>query len=138
MDRPPPPRRPFSLCVLGIVLGVAVLAIVNAIYFLPEPGFVFNGWIALSGFIGAPLVYLALGLLVHLVGLSAKAANGNLIAQLFLPVMINVIIQITLRDVVGASSWLFFVLNIGLAAVMLAVTLALRSRLTPEHVILSS
>ena len=123
---------------LGIVTAVLVLIILNAVYTLPETGFLFNIWIVISSFIAVPLIYLALGLLVHLIGLTSKAANGNLLAQMFLPVMINVMIQLTVRNVVAAGSWLFAVMNIGLAVVIGIIVLSVRSKLTPENIILSN
>ncbi len=122
----------------GSILAVLVLIIVNAVYFFPDIGFVLNPWIALSSFLGVPLVYLALGLLVHLVGLTSRAANGNVIAQLFLPVMVNVMIQVAVHDVIDASSWLFLAMNLGLAAVIGTIVIGLRSRLTTERIILSN
>lgn len=122
----------------GSALAVLVLVIVNGVYFLPGIGFVLNPWIALSSFVGVPLVYLALGLLVHLVGLTSRAANGNVIAQLFLPVMVNVMIQLAVHDVIDASSWLFLAINLGLAAVIGTIVIGLRSRLTAENIILSN
>jgi ABC-type Na+ efflux pump permease subunit len=124
--------------VFGSILAVLVLVIVNAVYFLPDIGFVFNPWIALSSFVGVPLVYLALGLLVHLVGLTSRAATGNVIAQLFLPVMVNVVIQVAVHDVIDAGSWLFLAMNLGLAAVIGTIIIGLRSRLTTENIILSN
>ncbi|HPD06446.1 MAG TPA: ABC transporter permease subunit [Candidatus Bipolaricaulis sp.] len=122
----------------GSILAMLVLVVVNAVYFLPDIGFVLNPWIALSSFVGVPLVYLALGLLVHLVGLTSRAANGNVIAQLFLPVMVNVMIQVAVHDVVDAGSWLFLAMNLGLAAVIGAIVIGLRSRLTTERIIFSN
>jgi len=122
----------------GSILAMLVLVIVNAIYFLPDIGFVLNPWIALSSFVGVPLVYLALGLLVHLVGLTSRAANGNVIAQLFLPVMVNVMIQVAVHDVIDAGSWLFLAMNLGLAAVIGIIVIGLRSGLTTERIILSN
>jgi len=124
--------------IFGSALAVLVLVIVNAVYFLPDIGFVFNPWIALSSFVGVPLVYLALGLLVHLVGLTSRAANGNVIAQLFLPVMVNVMIQVAVHDIIDASSWLFLMANLGLATVIGTIIIGLRSRLTTENIILSN
>jgi len=124
--------------IFGITVAVLVLVVINIVYFLPDTGFVFNPWIALSSFVGVPLVYLMLGLLVHLVGLTSRAANGNAIAQVFLPVMVNVFIQISVQNIVDAGSWLFLVLNIGLAVVIGSIVIGLRKRLTAENIVLSN
>lgn len=123
--------------VLGILAAVLVLVFINAVYFLPEIGFIFSWWLAVTSLIAVPLMYLALGLLVHLVGFTSRAASGNVIAQVFLPVMITLMINLLVRDVLDASSWLFMVVNLGLAAVIGFIVLILRLRLTPEKIVLS-
>jgi len=123
--------------VLGTVMTVLALVIINVIYFMPTIGFLLNSWIVVSSFVAVPLIYLSLGLLVHLVGLTSKTAVGNVIAQIFLPVMVTLMINLMVRDVLDAASWLFTVMNLGLAGIIGIIVLAIRSRLTPEKIILS-
>lgn len=127
----------FSGLVLGTVMAVLALIIINVIYFIPNTGFLLNPWMVVSSFVAVPLVCLSLGLLVHLVGLTSRTAIGNVIAQIFLPVMITLMINLLVRDVLDASSWLFMVVNLGLAGIIGIIVFAIRSRLTPEKIILS-
>jgi ABC-2 type transport system permease protein len=123
--------------VLGEVLTFAALMTVNYIYFVPKTGFIFTLWIGLSSFLAVPLVYLCLSLLVHLVGLSGKPATGNIIAQIFLPVVLALMINLILRKVLDAASWPFTLANFGLAAVIAIIIIFLQPRLTRERIVLS-
>lgn len=124
--------------ILGEFLTLIALVVVNYIYFVPIVGFVFNSWIAVTGFIVIPLIYFCLGLLVYLVGLTGKPANANVIAQVFLPIFVNIVIQIPLRvNNVDISSGLFTLANIGLALVIVIIVIFLQSRLSKERVVLS-
>jgi len=123
--------------VLGVVLGVIVMVAINYIYFVPVAGFIFTPWIAITCFLAAPLIYLCLSLLTHLVGLFNKTANGNIIAQISLPVIIALMINLMLHHVVDAASWSFTLLNLGLALLIFIVTLVLLPRLGVERVVLS-
>src|SRR4030065_1479710 len=91
--------------ILGEVLTFIVLIAVNYVYFVPEIVFIFNYWLALSSFIVAPLIYLSLSLLFHLVALTGKTATGNVIIQIFLPVVINLMINLVVRDILVGTSW---------------------------------
>ena len=125
--------------VLGILLTVFNLLIINFIYFLPNDiGFIFSLNGAVSSLIAGPLMYLFFGVFVHLIGLITKSATGNVVAQVFLPVIANVIIQFVGRDVMKANSWQFMVMNLGLSALLGVIILVMRSRLTAERVILSA
>lgn len=123
--------------VLSILMTLAALFIINALYFLPDVGFLVTPWMVLTSFIAVPLIYLLLGLLVHLVGLTSKTANGNVIAQIFLPVFITLVINLLVRHILDASSWLFMAVNLSLAAIIGVIVLFARRRLTPEKIILS-
>ncbi len=124
--------------IVGEIFTLITLIAVNYIYFIPSIGFIINPWIVVNSFIAAPLVYLCLGLLVYLIGLTGKPATGNIIAQIFLPVMINIVIQLILHtDILNSASWSFTVANIGLASVIIIITLFLQPRLTKEKIVLS-
>jgi ABC-type Na+ efflux pump permease subunit len=123
--------------VLGEVLTLIALVAVNYIYFVPRIGFLFNPWIAVSSFLAAPLIYLCLSLLVHLIGLTGKPANGNVIAQVFLSIIITLMINLAVRNVLNAASWTFTAVNLALAAVIAIIIIFLMSRLTRERVVLS-
>lgn len=124
--------------ILGELLTLISLVVVNYIYFIPTVGFVFNIWAAVTGFIVIPLVYFCMGLLVYLVGLTGKPVNGNIIAQVFLPVYLNIIIQILIRTTIfDVTSWTFTLANIGLALVIAIIVLILQLRISKEKVVLS-
>ncbi len=124
--------------VVGEILTLITLIAVNYIYFVPGTGFIINPWIAVNSFIAAPLVYLCLGLLVYLIGLTGKPSIGNIIAQIFLPVILNIVIQLLIRtDILTSTPWSFTAANIGLALVIIIITFFLQSRLTKEKIVLS-
>jgi ABC-2 type transport system permease protein len=125
----------------GLVLAegftLIVMFIINYVYFIPETGFLINPWIVISNLIAVPLVYLGLGLVVHLVGLTGKPASGNVIVQIFLPVFVALTINLVVRSVLDAGSWIFTLINFGVAAVLGIVILLLRPRLAKERIVLS-
>ncbi|MCJ7727756.1 MAG: hypothetical protein MUO96_03830 [Actinobacteria bacterium] len=123
--------------VLGEFLTLIVLIAVNYIYFVPSIGFLFNPWIAVSSFLAVPLIYLCLSLLVYLIGLTGKPANGNVIAQIFLPIIINLMINLMLHNILDAASWSFTLANLGIAAVIVIIIIFLQPRLTRERIVLS-
>jgi ABC-2 type transport system permease protein len=123
--------------VLGEVLSFAAMMAVNYIYFVPKMGFIYTRWIGLSSFLAVPLIYLCLSLLVHLVGLTGKPATGNIIAQIFLPIVLTLMINLILRNVLDAASWPFTLANFGLAAVIAIIIIFLQPRFTVERIVLS-
>jgi len=123
--------------VLGEVLTLLVLIAVNYLYFVPRIGFVANPWLLISNFIAVPLVYLGLSLIVFLVGLTGKPANGNVIVQVFPPCLAALVINLAVRSVLDAGSWTFTLICCGLAAVMGIIILLLYPRLAKERIILS-
>ncbi len=124
--------------IIAIVLTLLNLVIINVIYFLPDIGFICNWQMLVNSLVILPLMYFFFGMLVHLIGFTAKPVTGNIIAQIFLPVMINLIVQLVIRNVIDINSWQFMVLNLGLAVVIGVLILSIKTRLTPERVILSA
>ena len=123
--------------VLGEILTLIVLIAVNYIYFVPRIGFLFTPWIAVSSFLAVPLIYLCLSLVFHLVGLTGKPATGNVIVQVFLPVVINLMINLAVRHILDTTSWPFTLANFGIAAVIIIIIIFLRPRLSRERIVLS-
>ena len=123
--------------VLGEVLTFAAMLAVNYIYFVPKIGFIYTRWIGLSSFLAVPLIYLCLSLLVHLIGLTGKPATGNVITQIFLPIVLTLMINLILRSVLDAASWPFTLANFGLAAIVVIIIIFLQPRLTRERIVLS-
>ncbi len=134
--------KSLSLFVPGLLLAIIFTAltwlVVNLIYFVPDIGFLLTWEMVVVSLVAVPLMYLFFGLLVHLLGFITRAATGNVIAQIFLPVMANIGIQLAVRNVIDADSWQFLVLHVGIAAVAGIAALALKPRLTPERVMLSA
>jgi ABC-2 type transport system permease protein len=123
--------------VFAVVLALAAFLAINYIYFVPDMGFIVTPWMVISNLVAVPLVYLTLSLLVHMVGLTGKPGTGNVIAQIFLPVMTTLMINLAVRDVPNAGSWLFAVILLGVAAVISIVVLIIRPKLTAEKIVLS-
>lgn len=123
--------------VFAVVMTTAALIALNFIYFVPKIGFLITAEMLVSNLVAVPLVYLALTALVHEVGLVGKPATANIIAQVFLPVMITIMINLALRGVMNAGSWLFTITLVGLAIVISIFVIKLRSSLSVERIILS-
>ncbi|MDD5287769.1 MAG: ABC transporter permease subunit [Dehalococcoidales bacterium] len=123
--------------VFAEVMTFAVLLVINFVFLTPYIGFAATPYMVISNFIAVPLIYLALNLLVHIVGLTAKPAIGNVIFQIFLPVMTTLMINLAVRDVPNASSWLFTVILLGVAVVIGVIVFMIRSKLTVERIMLS-
>lgn len=123
--------------VLAVIMTVLTWVIINVVYFVSEIGWVANVQMFVNSLVAVPLMYLFFGLLVHLIGYTARPANANVIAQVFLPLMANLAAQLVARGAMDANSWQFMALNFGLVVVAGVVVLILRPRLTPERVILS-
>ena len=123
--------------VLGEILSLAALLAVNYIYFVPKIGFVYTRWIGLSSFLAVPLIYLCLSLLAHLIGLTGKPANSNIVIQIFLPIVLTLMINLAIRNILDAASWTFTLANFGIAAVIAIIVIFLQPRITRERIVLS-
>ena len=124
--------------ILGELLTLIVLIVINYIYFIPTIGFLFNPWIAVSCFLVVPLMYFCLSLLVYLIGLTGKPANGMLIAQVFLPLILSGMINLLLHtNILDGTSWPFVLANIGIAALVGIIVVFLKFRLSRERIVLS-
>ncbi|MDD4465409.1 MAG: hypothetical protein PHY25_01835, partial [Dehalococcoidales bacterium] len=123
--------------VFAVIMTIAVFIVINSIYFIPEIGVVLTPGMLVSSLVVVPLVYFALMLLVHEIGISARPVTANILAQLFLPVVITLMINLVTRNVINAGSWLFTVVLLGLALIIGVFVLVLRSKLTVEKIILS-
>jgi ABC-type Na+ efflux pump permease subunit len=121
----------------GIVTTLIMLVLINFVYLVPAIGFIITPWMIVSSLIAVPLEFLLLGLLVNLIGMSGKASTGNIIAQLPLSIIPIVMINLAVRGVSNAGSWLFTVILLGIAGIIGILILAFRSKLTAERIILS-
>lgn len=134
--------KTLSIFIPGLVAGelftVITLVIINFIYFVPTIGFLFNPWILITCLVIYPAMYFCLGLLVYLIGLTGKPVNANIIAQVFLPVFINLVIQLSLRTTfMDYTSWQFMLVNLGFVFIFAILVVIFQSRLTKEKVVLS-
>ncbi len=124
--------------IIGEFLTLITLLIVNYIYFVPTIGFLFNPWIAITCFIVFPAMYLCFGLLVYLIGLTGKPVNANIAALVFLPLFVNIVVQLPLRsNFMDFTSWHFTLVNIGITLVIGIILAILQFRLSKERVTLS-
>jgi hypothetical protein len=123
--------------VLGEILTLAALLAVNYIYFVPKIGFIYTHWMALSSFLAVPLIYLCLSFLVHLIGLTGKPSTSNVVVQIFLPIVPTLMINLTIRHILDATSWPFTLANFGLAAIIAFIVIFLQPRITRERIVLS-
>jgi ABC-2 type transport system permease protein len=124
--------------VFAELMTLAAFLALNYLFLVPDLGLVVTPWMLISNFIGVPLVYLALTLLVHLIGLTGKAGTGNVISQIFLPVMIALMINLAIRQAPNAGSWIFSGILFSVAVVFGVIVLVIRPKLTAEKIILSS
>ncbi len=133
--------RSIAIFIPGLVVGelLTVLAVItiNYIYFIPEIGFILNPWAAVSSFIIVPLVFLGLSFLSHLIGLTGRAASANIIVHIFLPVFVNVMINLSIHNVLEITSWTFAAANFGVAAAIFIISIFLKGRLKNERIVLS-
>lgn len=133
--------KSLSVCLPGMILAgflsLGALIAVNCIYFVSDIGFLYTHWIGLSTFLGGPLIYFALSMLSHLISLIGKPVNGNIIGQIFLPVILTLMINLIMHNLLDITSWSFFVLNFLIAAVIIIIVIILLPRLTRERIVLS-
>ncbi|MFH1808281.1 MAG: hypothetical protein ABIJ09_06045 [Pseudomonadota bacterium] len=119
------------------VMTVASFVGLHLVYLRPVQGLVVTPWTLASCFIAVPLLYLALSLLVHLIGLVGAPGTANVVAQVFLHVVTALMINLAVRQVPDAGSWAFTAILLGLAAMLgVAVRVGL-PRLTVERIVLS-
>lgn len=123
--------------IFTVIMTVAAFIITNVIYFAGETGFVFTPWIFVSNLLAVPILYFAVTMFVHIIGLVGKPVTANVIGQIFLPVMVNIMIQLAVHTSVGAGSWLFAVILLGAAAVIVVGMLPAYRNLATEKIILS-
>jgi ABC-2 type transport system permease protein len=123
--------------ILAVVMTLGAFLVINYVYFVDKVGFVGTAWMFVSSFILCPVMYLAVVLLNHVVGLGGKPVTANMINQIFLPVMANIMIQLAVRTSLDASSWLFALILLGTTCIAGICTYSLRQRLNTETIIMS-
>lgn len=123
--------------IFTIILTLAAFLVLNLIYFTGDIGFVFTTWMFISNLLAVPLLYLALTMFVHIVGLVGKPVTANVIGQIFLPLMANIMAQLAVRTSLGADSWLFAVILLGTTVVIAIAMIPMHGKLKSETIILS-
>jgi hypothetical protein len=71
-------------------------------------------------------------------GLTGKPTNANIIALVFLPLFVNIVVQLPLSSsFMDFTSWPFTLVNIGITLVIAIIVIILQSRISKEKVVLS-
>ena len=120
-----------------VVLTIIIYILINVAYFVPVTGFLGNPWMFISNLVGVPLIFLFLVLLVNLVGITGKAATGNLIGQIPLSVLPALLINLSIHTSIKSDAWLFTIVLLGMAAVAGIPAWVLSRKLSTEAIILS-
>ena len=123
--------------IFTVIMSIVAFIVLNLIYFSGDTGFIFTSWMFISNLLAVPLLYFAVTLFVHIIGLVGKPVTANVIGQIFLPVMANVMIQLAVRSSLGAGSWLFAVILLGTATVIVIGMFPAYRNMTTERIILS-
>ena len=123
--------------IFTVIMSIVAFIVLNLIYFSGDTGFFFTSWMFISNLLAVPLLYFAVTLFVHIIGLVGKPVTANVIGQIFLPVMANVMIQLAVRSSLGAGSWLFAVILLGTATVIVIGMFPAYRNMTTERIILS-
>ena len=110
---------------------------INYIYIVPEVGFLITLPIAISSFLMVPIMCLCFSFLAHLIGLTGAPQSGNVVVQVFLPAMVALAINLSLQTGLDITSWLFTLINLGIAAAAGIAVAFLYPRLTKERIVLS-
>jgi ABC-type transport system involved in multi-copper enzyme maturation permease subunit len=121
-----------------LFLNVALMLVANYVFFIPRgTGFIFSPVTGLIAFGAIPLLYFAIILLTHLLGLFKKTANANVIAQIFFPALIALTINLILNGVVYAASWIFMAAILALSVIILVIVIIFSSKVSMEKIVLS-
>ena len=123
--------------IFTVIMSIVAFIVLNLIYFSGDTGFIFTSWMFISNLLAVPLLYFAVTLFVHIIGLVGKPVTANVIGQIFLPVMANVMIQLAVRSSLGAGSWLFAVILLGTTVIIVIGMFPAYRNMTTERIILS-
>jgi ABC-2 type transport system permease protein len=121
--------------VLGTLLPLGLTLLVSYAYLRPGYGFALNPWLALCTYVAVPLIYLALSLLIHVVGLRGRTVDGNVIAIIFVSGATALMSNLATRGTLDARSWPFLAANLGLAVALAVVALMLVPSLSKERIV---
>jgi ABC-type Na+ efflux pump permease subunit len=124
--------------VLGEIFTAIALVALNYTYIVPEIGFLITPPIVVSSFIVAPIVALCLSLLVHLIGLTGSPGSSNTIFICFLLILLLLPYFLRAIDALAPTTWLFTLINLGIAALIGVIIAFPYPRLTEERIVLSS
>jgi hypothetical protein len=123
--------------VLTVLSTLLSFGLISGLVIAPRVGLVMTPLMFVNGFLVVPCLYFLLTLLVHLVSLTGDPVAGNVIAQIFLPVLASGFMNLAGREVLPASGWVFTLVH-GILLVLVGISiLILSGRLTKERIVLS-
>lgn len=95
------------------------------------------GWLLLSVFLGIPIVYFCLCLLVSLMGLCFSAETGNVVGAIFCSGFTTVLINLCARKTIDTTGPLLFILLIVIAIIFAVIAGIVYSKADKEKIVLS-
>jgi len=123
---------------VALFFNVALMLVVNFVFFIPGgTSFIFSPVMALVAFAAIPLLYFAIILLTHMLGLVKKTASANVIAQIFFPALIAFNINLILNGVVEAASWIFMAAILLLSVLIFVIVIVFSAKVSREKIVLS-
>lgn len=123
--------------ITGIIFSVGMITFLNKICL--ERGVIYKpiSSIMLCTYVILPIVYLALSMLMNLVGLIGRVPDAAVIGIIFVSGVITVMINLVARGNIAAESVTFLIINLAIAIVLVGLTIIFSDKLTTERIILS-
>lgn len=123
--------------IMGIVFSIGLIGIINTLYISSGYEFILNPCITVCTYIALPIVYFCLSLLMNLVGLIGKVMDAGAIGIIFVSGIAALMINIVARNIINAASWLFLLVNLALAGIIIVLSIMFKNRLKAEMIVLS-
>lgn len=123
--------------IMGMVFSFGLMAIINTFYISPDYEFILNPWITICTYIALPIIYFCLSLLMNLVGLIGKVMDAGVIGIIFVSGISTLMINLVARGTLNANSWMFLLVNLGLAVILIVLSIIFQNKLKTERIVLS-
>ena len=123
--------------IMGTVFSFSLTAIINTFYISPDYEFILNPWLTICTYIALPIVYFCLSLLMNLVGLIGKVMDGGVIGIIFVAGISALMINLVAHGTLNANSWMFLLVNLALAGILIVLSIIFENKLKTERIILS-